>query len=84
MALITSPITLTEPEVAELDKKLSEMRHGINNHLSLIIAAVELLRIKPDSAASMAATLNEQPTKITNELRKFSIEFDRLLGINRE
>ena len=35
------------------------------------------------TAARMCATLGEQPPKITNELAKFSAEFDRVIGITK-
>ena len=59
------------------------MRHDINNHLSLIIAAVELTRHKPEMAERMLATLLEQPPKISDALVQFSAEFERAFGITR-
>jgi hypothetical protein len=59
------------------------MRHDINNHLSLVMAAVELIRYKPEMAERMMATLVEQPPKITECLRTFSTEFERVFGITR-
>jgi hypothetical protein len=74
------PITLSVEQLTELNRRLSNMRHDINNNLSLIIAAAELIRHKPQMAERMMATLAEQPAKITDALNKFSAEFDRLLG----
>jgi hypothetical protein len=83
MPLPSQPVTLTVEQLDELNKKLSNMRHDINNHLSLIVAAVELLHHKPQLAERMMATLGEQPTKITQALSKFSAEFEHTLGITR-
>ena len=83
MPLPSLPVTLTVEQIAELNRKLSSMRHDINNHLSLIIAAVELIRHKPDTADRMLATLVEQPPQIVGHLAKFSAEFERTLGITR-
>jgi len=83
MPLPSQPVTLTVEQLANLNGKLSTMRHDINNHLSLIIAAVELIRHKPQMAERMMATLIEQPPKISATLLKFSAEFDRTLGITR-
>lgn len=83
MALPTAPITLTVQQVEELNKRLSSLRHDVNNHLSLIVAAAELIRINPDMVARMSTTLSEQPPKISEELSKFSAEFERVLGITR-
>ncbi len=52
------------------------MRHDINNHLSLILAATELIRHKPQMAERMMATLYEQPAKISDSIAKFSAEFE--------
>lgn len=74
---------LTIDEVAELNKQLATMRHDINNHLSLMMAAVELIRRKPEAAERMANTLVEQPTRITESMKKFSAQFEQALGIKR-
>lgn len=83
MELPSSPVTLTPEQVAELELKLRVMRHDINNHLSLVIASLELIRSKPEMAARMLATLSEQPAKITHAMAKFSREFDQFVGIKR-
>ncbi len=83
MGLPSQPVTLTVAELEELNGKLSTMRHDINNHLSLIMAAVELVRYKPQVAERMIATLAEQPGKIAASLTKFSTEFERAFGITR-
>ncbi len=83
MTLPNQPVTLTVDQLADLNRKLSTMRHDINNHLSLIIAAVELIRHKPQSAERMIATLVEQPPRIADALSGFSAEFERVLGITR-
>jgi len=84
MTLPTQPVTLTVEQIGELNKKLSNMRHDINNQLSLILAATELIRAKPQMAERMASTLVEQPPKITASLMKFSAEFEQTLGIKRD
>jgi hypothetical protein len=84
MALPTAPVTLTPEQVMELNKKLSHMRHEVNNQLSLVVAAVELLRFKPDMREKMLHTLELQPPKITAEVTKFSNEFERAIGITRD
>jgi len=83
MTLPTQPVTLTVDQIDELKRKLSNMRHDINNQLSLILAATELLRAKPHMAERMTATLVEQPPKITAALMNFSAEFEKAFGIQR-
>jgi hypothetical protein len=83
MGVPTNPVTLTPEQLTELNKKLSHMRHEVNNQLALIVAAVELLRLKPDLRDRMLETLGQQPPKITEEMSRFSAEFERLYGITR-
>lgn len=83
MGLPTEPVTLTVEQIGELNKKLSSLRHDINNNLALIIAAVDLLKHKPQSAERMMATLAEQPAKITERMTRFSAEFEKAFGITR-
>jgi hypothetical protein len=83
MGLPTDPVTLTAEQLKELNQKLSHMRHEINNQLALIVAALELLRLKPDLRDKLLDTLGQQPQKITNEVGIFSAEFERLYGITR-
>ena len=83
MTLPTQPVTLTVEQIGELNKSLADMRHDINNHLSLMIAAVELIRHKPQTSERMLGTLTERPPKISELLTKFSADFERTLGIVR-
>ena len=83
MALPSKPVTLTVEQLTELNRKLSTLRHDINNNLSLIVAATELIKHKPQVADRMMGTLAEQPAKITEALRKFSVEFEQAVGITR-
>ena len=59
------------------------MRHDINNNLSLIMAATELIRHKPQTLERMSITLVEQPPKITQALGKFTSEFEKMFGVSR-
>ncbi len=83
MASSSQPVTLSASQVDELHQKLSHLRHDINNNLSLIMAAVELIRTKPQMAERMMATLVEQPPKIASALSKFSAEFERSFNSHR-
>lgn len=83
MGLPTEPVTLTVAQVDDLNRKLSMMRHDINNYLSLIVAAAELIQHKPQMAERMLSTLSEQPPKISEALKKFSSEFETAVSITR-
>ena len=82
-AMPNAQVTLNPKQVEELNQKLAHMRHEINNQLSLIVAAIELIRLKPEMRERMMDTLSQQPPKITAEVAKFSTEFERALGITR-
>jgi len=83
MGLPSQPVTLTVAQIDELNRKLSTMRHDVNNNLSLIKAALELMRYKPETAPRMLVTLGEQPQKVTKTVAEFSAEFERILNISR-
>ena len=47
------------------------------------MAALELMRSRPQLGERMLATLVEQPPKIAFAINKFSAEFEQALGITR-
>lgn len=77
------PVTLSVAQLQDLEVKLRNMRHDINNNLCLISTAVELLRVSHDAGTKMLPTLAEQPNRISEALKSFSAEFDRVMGITR-
>jgi hypothetical protein len=84
MGLPKQPVTLSVEQMKDLNQKLSSLRHDVNNHLSLIVAAAEVVRYKPQAAERMMATLFDQPPKIAAAVSQFSQEVERLLGITRD
>ncbi|HLX72302.1 MAG TPA: hypothetical protein VKV04_22005 [Verrucomicrobiae bacterium] len=76
-------MTLTVEQIAELSEKLGTMRHDVNNKLSLILAAVDVLQYKPQMIDRMMATVAEQPQKIIEAVASFSAEFEKAFGIKR-
>lgn len=83
MSLSNESITLSAGQVEEIRKKLSTMRHDVNNHLSLVVAAAELIKLNPEAISRMATTLTDQPSKISEEISRFSSELEKLLKIQR-
>ena len=83
MGLPSQPVTITIEELDALNKKLADMRHDVNGTLAIILAAVELMRCKPEMVERFLATLVDQPPKITARLNQFSAEFERALGITK-
>ena len=84
MGMPTESVTLTPEQIAALNKKLSTMRHDVNNHLSLIVAAAELMKFKPEMAERVSQTLSSQSPKIVADIAVFTDAFDQTLGISRE
>ena len=83
MPLPNQPVTLAVEQIAELHKKLSTLRHDVNNDLALVTAAVEIIRRKPESAERMWKGLAEKPQKIAEAVTQFSRELETALGITR-
>lgn len=75
------PVILGVEEVAEFRRRLTKLRHDVNNNLTLIISAGELLRRRPELAERMATTITEQSGKIEEALRHFSSDTERLLPV---
>jgi hypothetical protein len=72
MPLPSQPVTLTIEQIDELNKKLVNLRHDVNNSLALVTAAVEIIRRKPESADRMLSGLAEKPHKIAEFVAQFS------------
>ena len=84
MGLPQQPVTLSPAQIEELNSKLHDMRHNINNNLSLIIAAAELARRKPEAAMRMIESMEKQPDKVITEMRAFSVIFEQAFGITKD
>jgi hypothetical protein len=83
MTLPSQPVTLAVSQIDQLNQQLSTLRHDINNQLSLMLAAAEVIRRKPEAAERMSATFEELPRKITEAMLKFSAEFEKNFGITK-
>ena len=84
MGLPSQTVPLSPEQVAQLHRKLSDLRHDINNHLALMVAALELIRRKPEMVERMVKNLTEQPQKILDEIKRFSEELERALQITHD
>ena len=77
------PVVLTSEQLAELNRKLSTLRHDVNNHLLLIMASSEMIQLRPETSPQMLKNLVDQPPKISEAIKKFSVDFEHILGIRR-
>ena len=83
MSTPADTVILTRQQVEALNKHLATMRHDVNNSLSLVVAASELIKFNPASAERMANTLAEHPPKIGDLLAKFTAAFEETLGLDK-
>jgi len=83
MELPAEPVTLSVEQIAELSQKLATLRHDVNNYLSLIMAATEVILHKPQLLERMLKTVTEQPPRVSEAVARFSAEFDKQFGISR-
>lgn len=74
-------VTLTAGEIEGLRVQLSTLRHDVNNHISMIIAAAELIRRKPEQASRFLQSLSDPAEKIGAEIKEFSKSLESVLGI---
>ena len=77
-------MTLSEEQIIELHQKLRDMRHDVNGQLTNIVAAAELMRLRPESAEERLKLLLEQPHKVAETVAKFSREFETVFGLARQ
>ena len=80
----SGPVSLTEEQVLALHEKLRVMRHDVNGRLANIVAAAELMRMRPETAAERLKMLLDQPHKAAESISEFSREFEQLFRLKRE
>ena len=83
MPLPQETVALSVEQVSEFNRKLADLRHEVNNSLSLMTAAIELIKRRPESAGNLWDTLFEQPRKIAEIIAQFSRDFESALHITR-
>lgn len=77
------PVTLSEAQILALHQKLRDMRHDVNGRLTNIVAAAELMRLRPETAAERLKLLLEQPHQAAAAITAFSREFEIIFGLVR-
>jgi hypothetical protein len=79
----SGPVTLSVEEILSLHQKLRDMRHDVNGRLANIVAAAELMRLRPESAEERLQLLLDQPHKAAETIAEFSREFETRLCLTR-
>jgi hypothetical protein len=70
---MTEPsLTIPPDEVADLQKKFSEIKHSINNALAVMMALSEMSQRRPDYAEKLATTVLAKAPQIVTSLQEFT------------
>jgi hypothetical protein len=77
-------VTLSEEQILALHAKLRDMRHDVNGRLANIVAAAELIRLRPESAEERLKLLLDQPMKAADCIAEFSRAFEGAFGLARQ
>jgi len=77
-------VSLSEHQIVSLHEKLRTMRHDVNGRLANIVAAAELMRLRPETAEERLKMLLDQPHKAAESIAEFSREFEAMFGLKRE
>ena len=73
--------TLSPEEVAQLQKKFSEIKHSINNALAVIMALSEMSQRRPDYAEKLATTVLSKAPQIVSSLQEFTQVLNEKAGV---
>jgi len=83
MGLPQEAVSLSPEAIERLHSKLCDMRHSVNNHLTLLATALELFSRKPDAIPKMLDSMMEQPEQIRDEIQHFSEALETAFKITR-
>jgi signal transduction histidine kinase len=77
------PVTLSEEQILALHQQLRNMRHDVNGRLAVIVAAAELMRLRPETTEERLKQLLDQPHQAAETIAEFSRLFEAAMGLNR-
>jgi len=74
MPLIMSDLehTISQEDLADLQKKFSEIKHSINNALAVMMALSEMSQRRPDYSEKLASTVLTKAPQIVSSLQEFT------------
>jgi hypothetical protein len=73
--------TLSPEELAQLQKKFSEIKHSINNALAVMMALSEMSQRRPDYAEKLATTVLSKAPQIVTSLQEFTQVLNEKTGV---
>ena len=74
--------TLSAEELAQMQKKFSEIKHSINNALAVMMALSEMSQRRPDYAEKLATTVLSKAPQIVTNLQEFTALLNEKAGVN--
>jgi flagellar biosynthesis chaperone FliJ len=78
---MTEPVsTIPQEEIAQLQKKFSEIKHSINNALAVMMALSEMSQRRPDYAEKLASTVLSKAPQIVTSLQEFTQVLNEKVG----
>ena len=70
---MTEPGSSIPPEeIAQLQKKFSEIKHSINNALAVMMALSEMSQRRPDYSEKLASAVLSKAPQIVTSLQEFT------------
>ncbi len=72
--------TISQAELHELQKKFSEIKHGVNNALAVMMALSEMSQRRPDYAEKLATTVLQKAPQIVSSLQEFTTALNEKAG----
>jgi hypothetical protein len=72
--------TISQEEIAELQKKFSEIKHSINNALAVMMALSEMSQRRPDYSEKLASTVLAKAPQIVAGLQEFTQALNEKAG----
>ena len=78
---MTEPVSSIPPEeIAQLQKKFSEIKHSINNALAVMMALSEMSQRRPDYSEKLASTVLTKAPQIVSSLQEFTQALNEKAG----
>jgi two-component sensor histidine kinase len=75
---------ITQDELAQLQRRFSEIKHSINNALAVMMALSEMSQRRPDYAEKLAATVLSKAPQIVSSLQEFTQALNEKAGAKPE
>jgi hypothetical protein len=73
--------SIPQEELAQLQKKFSEIKHAINNALAVMMALSEMSQRRPDYAEKLASTVLTKAPQIVTSLQEFTQILNEKAGV---